>query len=167
MNTALPMRWDGESLTPINQHWAKQADRAYTVGEIYRVETIENRSAASHKHFFAQVRDAWLNLPPHLSEQFDSPEKLRKYALIKAGYCDERVLPCGSESEAKKVATFIAPLDDFAVVLTTGDVVRVYTAKSQSTRAMGKDAFQASKTAVLEIVSGMIGVKPDELGRAA
>ena len=46
-------------------------------------------------------------------------------------------------------------------------VVTVYTAKSQSLRAMGKADFQASKDAVLGIVSEMVGTTPAELRREA
>jgi hypothetical protein len=54
-------------------------------------------------------------------------------------------------------------MDDFAIVSATEVTVRVWTAKSQSMKAMGKAEFQRSKTAVLDLVSAMIGVKPENL----
>ena len=41
-----------------------------------------------------------------------------------------------------------------------------FTAKSQSSAAMGKTQFQASKEAVLDVLAEMIGVEPAALARA-
>jgi ABC-type nickel/cobalt efflux system permease component RcnA len=54
-------------------------------------------------------------------------------------------------------------MDDFAVVTVSEAVVTVYTAKSQSMRAMGKKAFAESKEAVLRILSEMLGVEVGQL----
>ena len=62
-----------------------------------------------------------------------------------------------------RVAAFVRPLDDFAVVETDGLVVTVYTAKSQSMRAMGKKTFQESKDAVLRVIAELIGTDPTTL----
>ena len=45
--------------------------------------------------------------------------------------------------------------------------VVIRTARSQSRRSMDKKDFQASKSAVLDIVAGMIGVAPEDLARQA
>ncbi len=150
--------WDGESFIPVNQGHARMADQDYVVGQTYRVAPVEDRSARSHRHFFASVNEAWRNLPEELVERFPSAEHLRKYALIRAGYRDERSIVCASKAEAQRVAAFIRPMDDFALVIVKEAVVIVYTPKSQSLRAMGKREFQASKDAVLEVVSQIIGV---------
>lgn len=76
-------------------------------------------------------------------------EHLRKYALIRTGHRDERTIVCASKAEARRVAAFVKPLDEFALVLVNEASVSVYTAKSQSLRAMGKTAFQQSKDDVL------------------
>ena len=57
------------------------------------------------------------------------------------------------------MAAFVRPMDEHAVVLISEAVVSVYTAQSQSFRAMGKERFQASKDAVLEALADMIGVE--------
>jgi hypothetical protein len=95
-----------------------------------------------------------------------SPEHLRKYALVKAGYHDKRSIVCSSRAEALRLASFIRPMDDFAVIGTNGPVVTVLTAKSQSMKAMGRKEFQASKDAVLNVLAEMIGTTREALERA-
>lgn len=166
MPLPLPCRWDGDGFVPL-QRFAKEADRAYVVGEVYRMAPVEDRSGKSHGHYFAALSDAWANLPEGQAERFPSAEHLRKWALIKAGWRDERSIVAASKAEAQRLAAFVRPMDEFAVVLVSGPVVTVYTAQSQSMRAMGKQAFEASKQAVLDIVAGMIGVTADALYKQA
>lgn len=147
--------------------FARVCDRQFVVGETYTLVAHEERSAASHRHYFACIRDAWMNLPDHIAVEFSTPESLRKRALIDAGFYDERRLVASSPAEARKIAAFLKPLDDFAVVSVAGNVVIERKAKSQSVRSMGKKTFSESKDAVLNVLANMIGVSPDELGRAA
>ena len=131
----------------------------------------EERSQASHSHFFACIAEAWRNLPEHLTERFASPDHLRRYALIKSGYRDERSIVASSKAEAQRIAAFTRPMDGYALVTVSDRVVIVYTAKSQNMRSMNKKEFQQSKDDVLDKISAMVGVSADELqqnaGRAA
>ena len=162
----LIFRWDGEAMAPLPR-FAKEADRRYVIGESYRLDEMLPRSRATHNHYFASVEEGWANLPEEAAERFPTSEHLRKYALIKAGFADQRSIVCASKAEAQRVGGFIKPMDEFAVVTVSEAVVTVYTAKSQSIKAMGAKPFQASKQAVLDVIAGMIGVSPDELERAA
>jgi len=164
--TPLPFTWDGESLKPA-PGFAKRADAQFVIGQRYMMEPIEERSAISHRHFFACVNDVFANLPDHLAERFASPESLRKFALIKAGYADSRQIVCASKAEAQRVAAFIRPMDVYAIVEVREAVVTVWTAQSQSVKAMGKAAFQESKDRVLDVLAAMIDATPKQLGRAA
>lgn len=163
--------WDGEAHRPANRHWQRLADAQFVIGEPVALVRHEERSMASHRAYFAAIRESWLNLPEELAETYPTAEHLRKRALIATGYRDERSIVCASKAEARRVAAFIKPMDEYAVVDVSEAVVRVYTAQSQSMRAMGNKAFQASKTAVLEHVAGLIGTTPQALsenaGRAA
>jgi hypothetical protein len=149
----------------------QQAKKAYEVGETYVLVPHEERSGVSHRHYFASVNDAWQNLPEDLAENFPTSEHLRKWALCKAGYADERSIVCTSKAEAQRVAAFVRPMDTYSVVLVSNATIKVYTAQSQSTKAMGAKVFQDSKTKVLAILSDLIGVAPqtleNEAGRAA
>lgn len=166
MSTIYPVafQWDGDAMVPLNP---RLADRQYYVGQVYRLVPHEERSAASHAHYFAAINEAHANLPDHLAEKLPTPEHLRKHALIRAGYRDERTIVASSKAEAQRLAAFIKPMDGYAVVLVDGATVTVYTAQSQSFRAMGKARFEESKAKVLDVIAGMIGVAPDALKREA
>lgn len=151
----------------VRPSFQRQADAMFCIGETYTMVPVEDRSAASHRHFFASVNEAWANLPEGLAAEYPTAEHLRKAALIRAGYRDERSIVCASRAEALRVAAFVRPLDAYALVVVSEAVVRVYTAQSQSVRAMGKDAFQKSKDDVLTALAGMIGVTTQELHNAA
>jgi hypothetical protein len=154
--SAPPMqfKWDGEVFRPKHP---KLADKHFVIGETYVLEKRHDRSHASHSHFFAAVHEAWANLPEDVAERFPTEDHLRKYALVKAGFRDEHSIACSSKAEAQRVAAFVRPIDDYAVVVVNGAQVLCYTAKSQSYRAMGRAEFQRSKDAVLEILAAMIG----------
>lgn len=157
MNAPFAFTWDGDAMVP-TAHFKRACDKEFVVGQVYRMETVEERSVVSHRHYFATLHEYWLNLPEHLAERFPSAEHLRKYALIKAGFYDERSIVAGSKAEAQRLASFIKPMDDFAIVTVSEAVVRVFTAKSQSMKAMGRKTFQESKDKVLDLVADMIGV---------
>ena len=145
--------------------WPKLAASRFVDGQDYLMAEVEHRSDKTHKHEFAWLREAWLNLPENLADEYPSPEHLRKRALIMAGFYHEVILDVGSHAAALRVAHFAKGEDEFAVAVVRGGVVVVRKAKSQSKRTMQKGEFQASKSAILEIIAGMIGVTPDALSR--
>jgi len=165
MDTFPPLTcdWDGEVFRPIHP---RRADNYLTVGERYSLVQYEERSSASHNHEFAWLKEAWLSLPEHLAEKFPTSEHLRKWALIRAGYSDSHTIVCSSKAEAVRVAAFIRPMDEFAVVVVQGATVTRYTAKSQSKRAMGAKTFYESKERIMEVVARMLDVEPQELPQA-
>jgi len=163
--TPIIAQWNGEAFVPMRR-FMRAIDRECVIGEFYRLSEENERSAATHRHYFACINEAWTNLREDLAERFPSAEHLRKYALIRTGFHDERSIVCASKAEAQRVAAFVKPMDTYAVVLVSEATVQVFTAKSQSMRAMGKQDFQRSKDAVLEFVSNMVGVKVEDLARA-
>lgn len=169
MSGPAPIRfiWDGEVMRPASPVWAGRADKQYVIGEHYALEQHEDRSTSSHGHYFASLSEAHRNLPEALAEEYPTVEHLRKAALIAAGFCNISTMQCAGEAGAQRVADFIRPLADYAVVTADKNVVTVRTAKSQSYRAMGKADFQRSKEAVLEIVADLVGVKKAELAANA
>lgn len=166
--TSAPLlyQWNGEAMVP-HRRFQAEADRSFVVGESYRLVEWHDRSTATHNHEFAFVAEAWAQLPEHLTEQFKTPEHLRKRALIDAGFFNQQEVDAGSHAAALRVANFIAAMDEYSVVVVRGPIVIKRSPKSQSRRAMGKEEFQSSKQAVLEIVSALIDVKPETLARNA
>lgn len=168
MSAPLPLvcRWTGEAFEPLGRS-KKEADAEYVIGEVYRFTRYEERSEASHRHYFAALHEAWANLPAYLSERFTTSERLRKFALIKSGFATQRQLVASSRAEALRLAAFVAPMDEYALVETRGAVVTVWEAESQSMRAMGKKRFGESKDAVLSYCASLIGVEPETLREEA
>ena len=157
--------WQDGMLRPLARfHNALAAE--FGEGEVVTLERREARSQASHSHFFAAVHEAWANLPENMAQRWATPDHLRKWALIRAGYADERSIVCASKAEAQRIAAFVAPMDEYAIVVPREAVVTVYTAKSQSYRAMGKEAFAGSKDAVLSVLAGLLDVAPASLAKA-
>lgn len=160
----LAYEWTGDSFAPLKR-CAKMADKEFVIGEVYRLAIYEERSANTHRHYFAALHEAWLNLPEGAAERLPTEDHLRKWCLVKAGYRDERTIVASSKAEAQRIAAFVKPMDEFAVVVVKEATVIVATAKSQSVRAMGKKEFQESKQAVLEIAAEMIGFSPEMLAQ--
>lgn len=152
--------WTGTALQPLGR-FAERARQYFTQGEYYVLEASEERSWQSHKHYFASIYDMWLNLPETAAMEpwAQSSEHLRKYALIKTGWHDSTTFPCATNAEAQRtaqVARSLTPADDYRIAVTRGDVVELYSAKSQSMKAMGKAAFQKSKDDVLGFLERIV-----------
>jgi len=54
-------------------------------------------------------------------------------------------------------------MDEFSIVISKDNTVTIYTAKSQSRRAMNRADFAKSKQDVLDFVSNLIGSTPNQL----
>ncbi len=142
--------YDGEAFYPQGPS-VKAADEAFGAGEVLSLCQYDMRTKKSHDHFFASIQDMWETLPESLSDMpyAKSPEALRKHALIATGYCESRVVDCGSAAAAERVAAFAQDDPDYVVVKVQGATVIKYRAHSQKMRAMGKAVFQKSKDDVL------------------
>lgn len=159
--------WQGDAFTPANGFWSRLCDKLFVVGERYSLAEHHERSGNSHRHFFAAVHEAWTNLPEDQAERFPTSEHMRKTALIRTGFRNERSLVASSNAEALRIASFLRPIDEYAIVIVKGCVVIEYTAKSQSMKAMGKADFQASKQAVLDWCADLVGITAEELNANA
>lgn len=163
----IPLRYDGDGeFRVMSNYWMARADKGFVVGETYRMVEHHDRSAASHNHYFASIKNGFDSLPEQLIETYPTTEHLRKKALIWKGYRDERTIVAASEAEARRIAAFVKPMDDFAVVTVRECVVRVWTAKSQSMKAMGNRDFQQSKSDVLDFIDDLLGVERGATARS-
>lgn len=156
----LNFNWDGDFMIPLSP---ARADRQYVVGEVYRLAPHEERSHRSHAHYFASVTEVWRNLPEHMTDRFPTADHLRKWALIRTGHCNSESIVLPTKKAAQEVAAFTRRREEFAVVTVVDFTVTVYTAMSQSYRAMGKKRFQQSKDDVLDLLSTVIGVETAQL----
>lgn len=169
MTNASPvrLRYEGEGeFKPASPYWARRGDLIFTIGAVYELSEVQERSLISHAHYFSAVNEAWKNLPDEMFDKFPSAEKLRKFALIQCGYHDSHSLVCRSHAEALKVAKFMGPIDEFSAVVVNAATVTRMTAKSQNYRSMDRKTFQESKDKVLGYLANMIGTSPAELSKA-
>lgn len=144
-----------------------ECDRRFVIGMHYLFTEEEERSAKSHRHFFASVNEAWQSLPDDMASHFPSPDHLRKHALIRTGYYDVTSFVAASRAEGIRLRTYLAAIsDDYAIVTVEGSVVNRYTAKSQGLRVMGKQVFQESKDKVLAYLEDLLKVEHGSLSRA-
>jgi hypothetical protein len=134
-------------------------------GEIVTMERHEPVSQASRGHYHATIHDAWLNLPEG-DERFPTEDSLRRWALIRSGWCTVSDCVCSSPEQAATVAAFTGNSEGVIVVVRE-NVVRKYTAKSQSAKAMNKQDFQRSKQDVLDTIAELLAVKRKQLEKNA
>lgn len=161
--------WHDGAFHPRRGWHAQQCAERLGEGEVVALSIEQSRSEKNHNHQFAWIRDAWLNLPERYAMESwaQSPEHLRKFSLIKTGFCDTHTHVCDSVAEAQRWAAIVRPIDAYSVVQVQGSTVVRYVAKSQSRKAMGNDEFKRSKDAIRAYIADLIGVAPGELIRNA
>jgi hypothetical protein len=162
MSFSVPLQYLGDGQFQAMRGHAKRCDKELTIGEVLTWEEIKARSMNSHRHYFASVHDAWLNLPEAIAGQFPTEEYLRKYALCKSGFCTMQKIVCSTEREAMQASGILHGMDTFAICEVNVNIVTIWRAESQSLKAMGKDRFQKSKTAVLEYLESLIGASLEQ-----
>ena len=163
MSETFPMLYEGNGLFRCLHPKRVKLD----VGAVHGWQMAEHRSKASHDHFFAIINEAWKNLPEDMGDDFPSPEHLRKWALIKAGFCSETRIACANNSEAMTLATKAKAMDKYSIVAIDGKAVTIWTADSQRRDAMGRQAFQEAKERALHIISNLLGTDITILKEAA
>lgn len=160
MSALILCRWTGEVFVPLSNRMPDLDD-----GTAYRMEVVEDRNWQRHKAYFARLKELWETLPESaaLEPWAQSPESLRKYALIRTGYCTCTTHATGTKAEARRTAAILrAEADEFTVVVPRGTTVEVYRAKSQAGRAMRKAEFNESADAVLAFLSALIGAREED-----
>ena len=164
MSSAPPFvtRWMGDHFKPLGRS-AKDADATLVVGEVYRLSIIEDRNWAFHRAYFAQLAEIWSSLPEQLSAEYPDVETLRHRLLIKAGFSNSRDFVCTSNAEARRWAAYMSEGDKYAIIEVKRNVIRKWTAQSQSGKAMDKEQFKASADAVLEYGANLIRVSREAL----
>jgi hypothetical protein len=151
--------WTGEAMIP-RLRFVEQCKESFIKGENYQLEIRELASAATRAHFFATISDMWLSLPEGMTGPWTkSPEHLRKWALCKAGYADEKIIACDTPKDAKQMALLARSYDEFSLIVVRQSSVHIAMPRSQSVPAMNKEEFQKSKVAVLDVISELIGTK--------
>lgn len=161
MSETFPLRYEGNGMF----RCLRPNRISLQPGEVHGWQMAEARSKASHDHFFVCINQAWKNLPEDLGDEFPSPEHLRKWALIKSGFCTRTTILCANAEEAAKLAAKTAQMDRYSLVEIAEDssplkrrrVVTIWTADSQRKDEMGRKIFQEAKDRALHVVSELLG----------
>jgi len=156
MSRPITFKWQDGVMTPLRR-FAKACAQEFVEGQFYTLVTEYERSQVSHNHFFASVHEAWINLPEDIGEDFKSEDHFRKWVLIKAGYYDLEQVLFTTNDDARNAAALVRKKDSYAIVAVTENIVSVFTAKSQSKRAMKGKEFQACKEKCFTVMSKLIG----------
>jgi len=130
-------------------------------------EDWDEKTENFRRAYFAMVREAWRNLPEQIADRFPDHGRLRKWALIKAGYANEQDLVCESVTDALRFTNYLTKVQPHSVVTCKANVIKIWTAKSQRRGAMNPEEFKDSANAVLDLLSEIIGTKVRELRRNA
>ena len=112
------------------------------------------------RRYFAIVHESYDNLPAKWSKRFPSVEHLRKWALIKAGWCD--VVQVVAGSTVRQIADAMRKLDRFAVISVNGEIITIFTAKSQTRKNQPKAQFMETAQKVYNILSDMLGTDVEQ-----
>lgn len=155
-------RWLDGVFVPV-PYYVEECKRSFDDGTLYHLEEVKSRSQSSHNHFFAEVTDAWRNLPEIYADKFGSAEHLRKWALIVSGWHTQNVIAFANASEAVAAVSLFKDMDEYAVTEVNENVVTVYRAKSQSRKAMGARDFQQSKDDCLREIARLLSVSVGEI----
>lgn len=142
-------------------------------GEIVMVSVERGRSDRSHRHQFAWVADAWRSLSEADAMQpwAETPETLRKHALIACGYHQTYTLDCGANATAQRIKAALVAAEfkahGYAIGQARGPVLTIWTPESQSVRSMGGRRFQDSKEAIMDWIAARLGVSAEDIRRMA
>lgn len=163
--------WTGQSFVPDGNYAMAQVCDRLGEGQVVSLDLDPERSAKSHRHAFAFVRTAWMNLPEHLvgMPYAATSETLRKHALIATGHCNTQMIACGDDGRALRMkavlSTVATELNGYAITEVSGPIVYCHTPHSQKMKSMGGEIFQKSKQDILEFLADLIGVTPEQLAK--
>jgi len=155
--------WTPEGTMVPLPRFRKLCDELYAVHEEYPLVVLRARNMNQHRAYFAALHDAFDNLDERYDGVFPSPEHLREWALCQTEFCVVTHEAYETSADAMRAAKAIRKLAPYAVLSLSGSTLVTKHALSQSVRAMGKEQFEASCKAVLEVVAGMARTTPAQL----
>lgn len=163
--------WTPEGTFVPLPRFQKLCDQYFAVHEEIALVRHHERNMNQHRGYFAALSDAFDNLMEDVAGRFPSAEHLREWALCQTEFCTITEEVYSTKKDATQAAKALRKLAPYAVISVHDSAMVTKHAMSQSVRAMGKETFEASCKAVLEVVAGMARTTPRELkknaGRAA
>lgn len=139
-------------------------------GDIVAMTEDAGRSMKQHRWLFACIRKAYDTLPERQISRFPSEEHLRKYALIKAGWCDVHQQafssPVNAELAAKafKVgANLTTEGKNFTLAIANGNIVTYAVPRSISFKACKGQAWETVCQGVVDYLCELVGCDVTQL----
>lgn len=158
--------WNGEHMIPLPR-FKRLCDAQFAVNEEYPLIIIEERSQASHNHYFAALHEAYQNLAEEYAQEFDSEQHFRDWLLCRTGFCTKERWVMNTAEDARQMREAMKKVNRSTIISVAGNVATVYTPMSQSRPAMKKYLFEDSKKAVLDLAASMARTTPAELKKNA
>jgi hypothetical protein len=158
--------WTGQHFIPLPR-FKRMCDEQFAVNEEYAIIRSEERNMTRHRGYFAAIKDAFNNLAEEYADGYPSSEHLRGDALIEAGYCTMVQFECKNHAAAIKLGRELRKDRPVSRIRIHDDIVVVKDPLSQSVASMGKEEFNVSCKAVLEIVASMARTTAAELKKNA
>jgi hypothetical protein len=113
------------------------------------------------RHFFAMISDTWNNLPDERLLRWQSPDDLRKHALIMTGHNSGKTWHCATTAEANRLAGALrSTAESYVEVEVDGTTVIRRIALSQGADTMTPAELARSRKAVLDYLATL----RDQLG---
>lgn len=154
--------WTAEGAMVPLPRFRKMCDEQFAVHEEYPLVVHRNRNMNQHRAYFASLNDCFENLAEQYTGVFPSAEHLREWALCQTEFCTVTHEAYETKADALRAAKAIRKLAPYAVLSVADSTLVTKHAMSQSVRAMGKETFEASCKAVLDVVAGMANLTPAE-----
>jgi hypothetical protein len=157
--------WTAEGTMVPLPRFRKLCDELFAVHEEYPLIEHHGRNMRQHRAFFASVGDVFDNLAEEYEGIYPSAEHLREWALCQTEFCTVTHEVYETRKDAIQAAKALRRLAPYAVISVVDTTLVTKHAMSQSVRAMGKEVFEASCKAVLDVVAGMARMTPAEARR--
>lgn len=158
--------WTGDHMVPLPR-FQRLCDQQFAVHEEYPLIIMEERSQASHNHYFAELHEAYQNLAEEYAQEFDSEQHFRDWLLCKTGFCTKERWAMNTNADAIQLRNAMKAANRSTIISVSGNVATVYTPMSQSRPAMKKQVFEDSKRAVLDLAASMARTTPAALKKNA
>lgn len=142
-------------------------DEMYAIGEEYPLMPLEERSQASHNHYFAALTEAFDNLAEEYAQEFNGFDHFRDWCLCREGYCTSKRYVMNTAEDARIFRDAMKEDNANAIIRIEGNVATVYRPMSQSRPAMKKQLFEDSKRDVLARAASMARTTPTQLKKEA
>lgn len=160
----VPMIYEGNGKFSASSIYHKmRCEKMFGAGQEITFEELGDRNMNRHRMYFARLKELWLTLPESMAEDFPSPEALRKFALVRTGYCTQKKIVCRSNQDAIETAAFIESLGTYVICEVVMRVLTIWVPQSQAVRNMGKSEFDKSVTDVLDYCERLVRSEPGKV----